>query len=341
MTSLLDLPTATAADIANAEDRLARLLNTRQDVVLLQGEAILALEVAARGLGRPGTRALNIVTGPYGVVFGDWLRESGSEVVDLITGFDEVVGVDVVARALAAARFDIVSIVHAEAVTGGVNPMDEIAALVREHGALLVVDAVASLGADPVTPDAWGADIVAIGPQKMLAGPAGVSALSISPAAWEALEANPSAPRGSYLSLLDLKHAWIDPGRTTLPGYVASLETFALLQALDRVEAEGLDQLIQRHRDSADASREGLRALGLRPWIRDDRGAAGVATTFAVPDEGFLERARAAGARITTQAPGPLAGKALRINHTGRAAGVEAVEAELAAYAAALTHRGR
>jgi aspartate aminotransferase-like enzyme len=336
MTSLLDLPTATAADVATAEDCLARLLNTGQDVVLLQGEAILALEAAARGLGRPGKRALNIVTGPYGVVFGDWLRASGSEVVDLTTGFDEVAGVEAVARALAGPRFDIVSIVHAEAVTGGLNPIDEIAGLVREHGALLVVDAVASLGADPVSPDAWDADIVAIGPQKMLAGPAGVSALSISPGAWEALEANPSAPRGSYLSLLDLKHAWIDPGRTALPGYVASLETFALLQALDRVEAEGLQQVIRRHRDAATAGREGLRALGLSPWIRDDAGAAAVATTFAVPDEGFLERARSAGARITGPAPGPLAGKALRINHTGRVAGVEAVQRELTAYGVAL-----
>lgn len=330
---LLDWPPATAADTAAIETRLAGLLRTDHDVVVLQGEAILALEAAARGLARPGTRALNVVTGPYGKHFGDWLRGSGTEVSDLVTSFDTVVTADAVAAELTRQPTELVAIVHAEAATGGLNPLNEVAAVVRDAGALLVVDAVASVGADPVAPDAWNADIVVIGPQKALAGPAGLSAATVSERAWRAMEDNPAAPRGSYLSLLDLKHRWLDPGRRVLPGYAASLETPALTQALDRVTAEGLDAVIARHRAAAAASRAGLRELGLEPWIGDDRAAAGVATTYAAPGgqraAEFAARLRQAGGRLTTAAPGPLGERVLRINHTGRNASEALVRAEL------------
>ena len=337
---LLDRPPATAADIAAIEALLAELLHTRQDVILLQGEAILALEAAARGLGQPGTRALNIVTGPYGKLFGDWLRAGGAEVRDLVTPFDTVATPAAVAGELARLPVSLVSVVHAEAATGGLNPLAEIASVVRAAGALLVVDAVASVGADPVTPDAWGADVVVIGPQKALAGPAGLSAATVSERAWQAMEHNPFAPRTSYLSLLDIRHGWLDTGRRTLPGYVASLECLALSRALERVAAEGLDAVIARHAAAAAASRAGLRSLGLRPWIDADDAAAAVATTFAAPAghtaAEFAARLRSAGASITTAAPGPLSDRALRINHTGRAAEESLVRAELARFAEAL-----
>jgi aspartate aminotransferase-like enzyme len=319
---------------------LAGLLDTGQDVVLMQGEAILALEAAARGLSQPGVRALSIVTGPYGTVFGDWLRAGGAGVHELTTPFDAVVTPAAVAAELQRRPAGLVSLVHAEAATGGRNPIDEIAPIVRASGALLVVDAVASIGADPITPDVWDADLVVIGPQKALAGPAGVSAAIVSERAWHAMEHNPAAPRSSYLSLLDTKHSWLDTGRRALPGYVASLECFALRQALERIMAEGLDAVIARHHAAATASRTGLRALGLRPWIDADDAAAGVATTFAPPHgttvPAFAARLRSAGAVITAAAPGPLAARALRINHTGRSAGGSLVSAELASIAAAL-----
>ena len=138
------------------------------------------------------------------------------------------------------------------------------------------------------------------------------------------MERNPAAPRSSYLSLLDIKHRWLDACRRTLPGYVASLESVALRQALDRVAAEGPDAVIARHRAAATASRAGLRALGLRPWIEADAAAAAVVTTFAPPEGTTVAklsaRLRSAGALGHRRGPGPLAGQALRINHTGRSA---------------------
>ena len=338
--SLLDRTPVTAAEIAEIEQAAARVLATGQDVVLIQSEAILALEATARGLGRPGLRALNIVTGPYGAIFGRWLAQTGAELTSLEVPFDQTVTVDQVAFALTGGDFDLVALVHAEAATGGANPVHEIAGLVRSAGALMVVDAVASVGAQPVAPDDWDSDIVVIGPQKALAGPAGVSAVSISARAWAAIEANPYAPRESMLSLLDPKHGWVDAGRSTLLGTPASLETLAFGQALRRVESEGTASVIARHRASAAATRAGARVLGLLPWIANDRSAATVVTTLTPPPgtsvADVVARARHHGSRLLVPAPGELADRVLRIGHTGRHAALATVVDELTALAAAL-----
>ena len=337
-TPLLDLGVIGPADVAAAEARVTQLLGTTSDVLLVQAEAIVALEATAKGLARPGLRALNVVTGPYGALFGRWLASSGAHVVTLEVPFDRAVSASDVSSMLNAGRFDLVAVVHAEAATGSANPVEEIAPLVSAHGALLVVDAVASVGAHPVTPDPWGADVVVIGGQKALAGPAGVSALSISERAWAVMAQNPFAPRESILSLVDLRDGWLRSDRTGLLGTPSSLETAALNQALARVAEEGLESVIGRHRAAAAASRTGLRALGLRPWIADDAAAAAVVTTFAIPGSvaELVSAARAAGSRFVTAAPGSLATTTARINHTGRAARLDLVRDDLRALGAAL-----
>src|SRR5271170_7077506 len=208
----------TAAFCVAVEDALAGLLRTRQDVVLLQGEAVLGLEAAARGIGGPGRRVLNIVTGPYGTLLGTWLGAGGAQVTSLSVPAGRAVSVTAVESALRApGGYHAVAVVHAEAATGVVNPLAPIAALARQAGALLLVDAVASVGAEPLLIDEWDLDLVIIGPQKALGGPSGVSAVVVSPRGWDDLAANPAAPRDSILSLLDWRDRWLLPGRGALP----------------------------------------------------------------------------------------------------------------------------
>ncbi len=338
--ALLDLPLVGPADVVRVEQAVASLLNTRFDLLLVQAEAVVALEATARSIARPGLRALNVVSGPYGALFGRWLAAAGAEMVTLPIPCDRAISAGDLEKAMATRRFDLVAVVHAEAATGGANPMDGIAEITAHHGALLIVDAVASVGAHQVTPAAWNADVVVIGAQKALAGPAGVSAMSVSPAAWQAMDENPRAPRESILSLLDLRDGWLRTGRNALLGTPSSLETAALDQAIARVKAEGLDKVIRRHRASAAATRAGVRELGLRPWIDDDDAAATVVTTIAAPAgstvEAIVAAARAAGSQILGAAPGSLAAGTLRVNHTGLAARLDVVCNELAALGIAL-----
>ncbi|MDJ0381308.1 aminotransferase class V-fold PLP-dependent enzyme [Streptomyces sp. G-G2] len=337
---LLDLPPLTAERFASIERGVADLLSTRQDVVITQGEALLPLEGCIRSGARPGSTALNIVTGPYGTTFGNWLRDCGATVVDLAVPFDTAVSAEQVARALAAhPQTDFVSLVHAEAATGNTNPVAEIGEVVREHGALFMLDAVASVGAEPLLPDAWGVDLCVIGAQKAMGGPAGVSAVSVSERAWDRFARNPAAPRRSYLSLLDWKERWIDGGRTTLPHAPAQLEMLALEACLARIAEEGPAAAAARHAAAAAATRAGSVALGVAPYVHDAGDAAPVATTLRVADASAVAaKALAADPRVPLAAGGgALAQEMIRVNHYGPAASLDVVRASLSALAAALS----
>ncbi len=344
----LDLAPLSAERFASIEERVARLLDTRQDVVIMQGEALLPLEGAIRGTAAPGTTALNVITGPYGQTFGDWLRDCGAEVIDLAVPFHTAVTAAQIADAFAEhPEIDFVSLVHAEAATGNTNPVAEIGEVVRRHGALFSLDAVASIGAEPVLPDAWGVDLCVIGAQKAMGGPAGVSAVSVSERAWARMTANPRAPRRSYLSLLDWKERWIDSGRRALLHAPAQLEMLALEACLARIEEEGLESLMTRHASAAAATRAGAVALGggLEPYVYEATEAAPVATTLRTPSGVDASAVVAKALSLNPELPlaaggGALSGEMIRVNHYGPAARLDVVESCLAALGAALGEFG-
>ncbi|RDD85467.1 aminotransferase class V-fold PLP-dependent enzyme [Streptomyces parvulus] len=345
---LLDLPPLTAGRFAAIEDRVARLLGTAQDVVVMQGEALLPLEGAIRAAAGPGTVALNIVTGPYGQTFGNWLRDCGATVHDLAVPFHTAVTAEQVRQAFAEhPGIDFVSLVHAEAATGNTNPVAEIGEAVREQGALFYLDAVASVGAEPVLPDAWGVDLCVIGAQKAMGGPAGVSAVSVSERAWARMAANPGAPRRSYLSLLDWKDRWIEGGRKALLHAPAQLEMLALEACVERIEAEGSAAVMARHAAAAAATRAGALALGsLEPYVYEAKDAAPVATTLRTPSDvdaaALVARALATDPALPLAAGGgALAAEMIRVNHYGPDATLTAVQACLTALGAALAETGR
>ncbi|WP_307825059.1 aminotransferase class V-fold PLP-dependent enzyme [Streptomyces sp. M2CJ-2] len=344
----LGLAPLSAAHFASIEDRVARLLRTTQDVVIMQGEALLPLEGAIRAAAGPGTTALNVVTGPYGQTFGDWLRDCGATVIDLAVPFHTAVTAGQIREAFAGhPEIDFVSLVHAEAATGNTNPVAEIGEAVREHGALFYLDAVASIGAEPVLPDAWGVDLCVIGAQKAMGGPAGVSAVSVSERAWARMAANPRAPRRSYLSLLDWKERWIDGGRTALPHAPAQLEMLALQACVERIEAVGLDTVTARHAAAAAATRAGALALGggLAPYVHEASEAAPVATTLRAPSGTVAAELVAHALAVDPALPlaaggGALAKEMIRVNHYGSDATRGAVRASLTALGTALAEQG-
>ena len=335
---LLDPPPFPAEAVAGLADRLARLIGTSGDVLFVQAEAVTALEAAAASLGRPGVKAINVVTSPYGAWFGRWLRKAGAAVVEIRAEPARPVSLRAVAATLDAhPDASLIAVVHAESASGIRNPIEAILPLARQRGLLTVVDAVASLGGHAFNADALGADVVAVGPQKALAGPTGISAVAVSARAWAAID-RPDAPTASTLSLLDQKRLWLDAGRGALPGTPSPLELWALQAALDRVEAEGLDSIIDRHAEAAAAARDGLLALGLTPWVAAGE-ASHLVTSFAVPADievdGFLTHLRAADPEVSLGV-GAGAGRLVRLNHTGRRADPAVVHAMIVAVAGAL-----
>jgi aspartate aminotransferase-like enzyme len=341
-TPLLNPPAYPATGYAPLADRLKRLLGTANDLLFVQAEAILALEAVATSLARPGLKAINIVTSPYGGYFGEWLRRGGAEVTEIAGVDGQPITVAAVEAALAGTKVDLVAMVHAETSSGIVNPIAEIAQLVKAQDALLVVDAVASFGGHALDVDALGIDISVTGPQKAIGGPAGLSMVTVSGAAWRAIE-QAQAPSPSNLSLLDIKRNWLDTGRGVVPGMPAALEFWALEAALDGVEAEGLDRRIARHALAARAARAGLTAMGVKPWVADAHDASALATAATVPQGLDADRliAIAAGHGVPlTPGFGPVRGRLLRLDHTGQRAALTPVLASVVGLGMAIVALG-
>jgi aspartate aminotransferase-like enzyme len=341
--AFLNVPAYPADRYALTADRLKSLLFTKSDVLLVQAEALLALEAVATSVARPGLSAVNVVTSPYGAYFGAWLRRGGVDVRDVLAEPGQPVSLAAVRNAIdALPELDILSVVHGEAANGALNPIAEITSFARARGALSIVDAVASFGAHPLAVDMLDLDIVAIGPQKAIGGPAALSAVAVSDRAWTHIAAAPRAAPSS-LSLYDLKENWIDAGRGMLPGTPSAGDFWALEAALDRVEAEGIVALVGRHQQAARASRSGLRALGIEPWIGDDASASALVTSAPVPagiDAGAVI-ATAAGYGIALgRGFGDIADRLVRLDHTGARAAFPTVLANVIAYGAALAALG-
>ncbi|MEI1250793.1 aminotransferase class V-fold PLP-dependent enzyme [Rhizobium aouanii] len=335
------VPSYPAERYAVLADRIGGILHSRNDIVLVQAEAVVALEAAAVSLARPGLTALNIITSPYGGWFGQWLRRGGATVEDVVAEPGLPIEIDAMAKALdAGPRIDVLALVHAESASGILNPLPEILALARARDIVTVVDAVASVGGHQLDVDDLGIDIAVIGPQKALGGPAGVSAISVSGGAWD-LILRDGAPRDSILSLADLK-SWIDGGRRSLPGTPAPLEFFALETALDRIEAEGMENIVARHALAASATRAGLAALGAPAWVPACK-ASNLMTAVPVPQTlepaALIATAGQIGVEMS-EGVGTAPARLVRLNHTGPRAAFQTVLSNVVAYGAALRQAG-
>lgn len=176
---------------AQTVDLLGTAFGTQHPPVILPGEAVAGLEAAAASLIRGDDVVLNLVSGPYGAAFGALARRYAAEVVEVRVPYDATVPAEEVRAALARRpEVAIVSVVHCDTPTGLVNDLDAIAAVVAEHGALLIVDAVATFAGMPCDVAGWHADLVVAAPQKCLGGPPGLSLLQVSDAACRHMDGN-------------------------------------------------------------------------------------------------------------------------------------------------------
>jgi pyridoxamine--pyruvate transaminase len=265
------------------ERKVAQILQTSNDVVLMQGEAVLGLEAAARALVRPGTPVLNLVSGIFGKGMGYWLRDFGAELHELEVAYNDSVETAEVERFLEAhPEIELVAVVHSETPSGTINPVAEIGPIAKARGALTLVDCVSSVGGMPFKADAWQLDVCVAGPQKCLGGPPGMSLMSVSEDAWARIRENPAAPRASFLSLLDWKEQWLGSGK--FPFTPSVVDVHGVEASCDELLEEGLEASIERHELAARATRAGIRAMGLELWPRSDEISAACVTAVTVPD---------------------------------------------------------
>ena len=291
------------------------------EIILMQGEAILGLEAAARNLVDDGTPCLNIATGPFGKGFGYWLAGFGAELHEIETPYDEVVDAQAVDDYLTAhPEIKVVSVVHSETPSGTLNPVWDIGPIARKHGAVTIADVVSAYAGIELETEEWQLDLVVAGPQKCLGGPPGMSLMAVSDQAWVAIEANPKAPRSSILSMLDWREKWHGDGMFPYTPSVSDLN--GVHAALLELQDEGLENSIARHQRVFDATWAGVEAMGLTPWPVSKDIASACATAIRVPDGltdiQVRDHVRANyGVQISS---GQGAGNLVRIGHLGNTA---------------------
>jgi alanine-glyoxylate transaminase/serine-glyoxylate transaminase/serine-pyruvate transaminase len=298
----------------------------------VSGTGTAGMETAVANLVAPGARVLSVVTGYFADRLAQMCTRYGGVVTRVEADWGRSIDPELVRRALAESGADVVTIVHAETSTGVLNPVKEIAALAHQHDALVIVDAVTSLGGMPLDVAGWGLDAVYSCSQKCLGSPSGVAPIVFSP---RALERKVTC-RSFYLDLALLEDYWV---RRKYHHTMSASLIFALREALTAVEEEGLDARWARHERNHRALASGLSAMGLS-LLPPEADRLWTLNAIAVPpgvDDAAVRKYLLQRFNMEIGAGlGPLAGKVFRVGLMGTSSSPELVDLLLRALSEAL-----
>jgi alanine-glyoxylate transaminase / serine-glyoxylate transaminase / serine-pyruvate transaminase len=222
----------------------------------VSGTGTSGMEAVVANLVREGTRTLVVVTGYFGDRLAQMCERYGATVTRLDVEWGRACDPEALQRQLAASPADIVAMVHAETSTGVLNPVQRLAPIARDHGAITIVDAVTSFGGHPLDVDAWGIDACYSCTQKCLGGPSGLAPVVLAP---RALERRVKC-RSFYFDVSLLEDYWL---RRKYHHTMSSVLVCALDEALALVEEEGLDARWARHERNHHTLVESLASIGL------------------------------------------------------------------------------
>jgi aspartate aminotransferase-like enzyme len=282
-------------------------------VLLFTASGTGAFESAVSNLVSPGEPHLVVSAGSFGERWAAMVAGFGGEVDPLRYAWGETPDAADIRTRLREHPAKAVWVVHSETSTGVVADVQAIAAAAKDEGALVVVDAVSSLGAVPCETDAWGLDVVVSGSQKALMTPPGLGTCAVSDAAFAA---RGSSPRFYFdWERTRAAQAKLDAPFTPSVPLVAALDV-----ALGLLLEEGLEAVFDRHVRLGRAARAGAKAMGLELFSPDEDRSA-VVTAVRAP-EGIESGEIVKGLRdrfgmTIANGQGELQGKIFRLGHIG------------------------
>ncbi|HEX6664090.1 MAG TPA: alanine--glyoxylate aminotransferase family protein [Gaiellaceae bacterium] len=296
--------------------RLREVYRTEHDVLMFTTSGTGAFESAVANLTSPGDRQLVLSAGNFGERWAGLATAFGADLVHARLDWGDTPEPDDLRSALdEAGDVRVVYLTHSETSTGVVCDVQALAAVAKEAGALVVVDAVSSLGAVPLESDAWDIDVVVSGSQKALMCPPGVAFASVSPAA---LDAAASATSPRYV--MDWERTRKGQEKLDAPFTPAISLVRALDVALGLLLEEGLEAAFERHARLGRACREGAKAMGLELFSPDEERSA-VVTAIRSPDgvDGteVVSALRDRFGITIANGQGAIKGKVFRIGHIG------------------------
>ena len=247
------------------------VFQTTGDLFIMVGSGSAGLEAGLSQLAGNGGQTLIPTNGVFGKLLVKIARTYSDQVEEVEFPGREPIAPKALGRLLTE-REDIrsVVVVHSETHTGILNPVREYGDICRAHGAFLMVDAISSIGGAPLKMDSWKIDLCVTASQKALGAPPGLCLVAVNPRCWPLFEKRASGP-GWYLNL----NAWRERA-TAYADWHPTLTTMAvnnfraLRKALELALTEGLDNRFARHRRISLLIRQGVRSLGLDPYVPDE-----------------------------------------------------------------------
>jgi serine---pyruvate transaminase len=298
--------------------RLKELYRTRDaEVLLMTSSGTGGLESAIQNVFSPGDEVLVPLAGFFAERWRDLATAHGLAVRTVEQEWGSRVDPDLVRAALADRPAKAVLLTHSETSTGVIQPIEDLARVANEAGAMVVVDVVSSLGAVPFEFDAWGVDVAVGGSQKALSASPGIAFVAIGERAWSAHEASTGSRYyfdwSIYRRYAELPHPenpWT-PAISVMQGLHAALELYF---------QDGVDAALRRHELLSRAVKEGVKALGLdlfgegldRNWT-----VTAIRAPEGIDADTISDRMRSDFGCVIAPGQGPLKGKVFRIGHFG------------------------
>lgn len=295
---------------------LQALGETSNDVFVLTSSGTGAMEAAIANTVNSGDKVLSLVQGVFSERWAKISEAYGGKVDRLKVEPGEAIEPAAVAKRLQGDKeIKVVTITHNETSTGVVNDLEGIAGVVKEHGAISIVDGVTSFGACPVAIDRWGVDVLVTGSQKALMLPPGLGFIFVGPKAWVA-HARCKNPRfyfdfAKYKKSLDADTTPFTPNVS----FVAGMKV-----ALGLIAEEGTQAVFARHERMKSALRAGLTAMGLELFVNGPHASPTI-TSIVPPKhiavDAIRKKMREKHRILIADGQDDLKGRIFRIGHMG------------------------
>jgi len=262
-------------------DKIGKIINTKNPVYILSGEGILGLEAACASLTEPGDRVLVLDNGIYGRGFKDFVEMYGGEGVYFSDDYNKAIDTNKLKEFLEKDHdFKYATIVHCDTPTGVLNDLSKICPILNEYGIITVVDSVSAMAGEDIKVDDWKIDIALGGSQKAFSAPAGLTMVSISEKAKEAINSRKTPVVGFYCNL----NIWENYYENKWFPYTMPIsDIMGLSKAADNILEEGIENVLNRHEKIANATRKAIAEYGLELFL--EGGYSNTVTAVKIPEE--------------------------------------------------------
>ena len=299
-------------------DKLKQVFMTKEDVFILTASGTGALEASIVNTLSPGDKVIACSAGSFGDRYVEIAKTYGADVIEIICEWGDAISPDLIEQSIKEnPDVKAVIITHNETSTGVTHDLEGICSAVKNNSeALILVDAVSSLGSVPLPVDGWGCDVVSTGSQKSFMIPPGLAFISFSERAWKAYE-TAKMPK-SYFDLGAAKKS-LEQGQTPWTPNISLF--YALDVALDMMLAEGIENIFIRQSDVAEYTRQSMKDLGFKLLPSDERWASDTVTAVHIPDgldsSKFMKTMKDSEKIVLAGGQGKLSGRIFRVGHLG------------------------